>query len=300
MRRHAVAPAPSRALRTIQRFGGVDESDPLFRGLLASLTTLAAGFVLWVHVTPMPERVDLELIEDLHDLALVKVARLPLLEPPPLPPTVTPPPRAVPPRPSTAPPAPAPRGSLLVRLVGPNAQSTNPSATALFDDPAADARLADALGRVRIEEEVSLDPSVTRTGNVDRRDVGVGVGTLDGGGANTGDGAHVSTPKVTPPPEREVVVTAGEADVIGAVMRGAEGRITTCLEQSLKGNPRLDGRLGVGFTVTAGRVSGVHVVSNQTGDDALGACVVGAVRTFRFPSAVSAEVTEFPWILSGG
>lgn len=86
---------------------------------------------------------------------------------------------------------------------------------------------------------------------------------------------------------------------IAATVKKSQGRILSCLERALKEAPTLAGRVSVGWTIVEGRVTESHLVANTTGDDALGGCVVAAVRGFRFDLSVTATVAEFPWVVSG-
>jgi len=50
-------------------------------------------------------------------------------------------------------------------------------------------------------------------------------------------------------------------------------------------------------SLVEGRVTTTHLVSNTTGNDALGGCMVRAVQTLRFDATVTADVAEFPWVI---
>lgn len=89
----------------------------------------------------------------------------------------------------------------------------------------------------------------------------------------------------------------GDQGVIASVVRKRQGLIQTCFEVSLRAQPTLTGRIVMGWSIVGGRVRDVRVVSNGTGSAALGECVTRAVRTFRFPDELTAEVAEFPWVL---
>ncbi len=90
-----------------------------------------------------------------------------------------------------------------------------------------------------------------------------------------------------------------DRDAIASVVKRSQGRIQTCLEQSLRANPSVNGKVSAGWTIIDGRVTESHLVANTTGDDALGVCITRSVRAFRFDHTISAEVAEFPWIVSG-
>ncbi len=110
-------------------------------------------------------------------------------------------------------------------------------------------------------------------------------------------------PHLEPPPEPREGMEGAAADaqrVISSVVKKSQGPIQSCLEKALINQPTLNGRVSIGWSIVAGRVTQASVVSNDTGDDALAACMSGAVRTFRFPETLTAEVAEFPWVLSGG
>lgn len=89
-----------------------------------------------------------------------------------------------------------------------------------------------------------------------------------------------------------------DARAICDVLRGSGERVTGCaLDAFSRG---ASGRFAVGFTIVEGVVTEARLVTNDTGDDALGACVVDVVRALRFDPALSATVAEYPWVLVQG
>lgn len=92
---------------------------------------------------------------------------------------------------------------------------------------------------------------------------------------------------------------ASDPAEIQRVVKAHGGRVQACVERSLRVDPDVAGTVGVGFTVAGGAVTEAHLVRNTTGDKAMGACIVGAVRSFRFDPATSATVAEYPWAVSG-
>jgi len=90
----------------------------------------------------------------------------------------------------------------------------------------------------------------------------------------------------------------GSRPSIAATVEASEGRIQTCLGQALKKTPTLSGRVSAGWSIEAGRVTESHLVTNTTGDDDLGVCVVAAAHTFRFDPSITANVREYPWIIA--
>ena len=110
------------------------------------------------------------------------------------------------------------------------------------------------------------------------------------GGTGTGPGAvtEVRTPRAvatpTPPADQP------DSAVVLAAVRSATSGFETCVTQGLKRDPRLDGRVSVGWTVRDGRVIEASVVDNDTGDPAIGDCFARNVRAMRFPAGFSARV----------
>lgn len=288
----AAPPEPARVALLDLRPRLIEDEDPLFAGLLGAFTLVAAAFMAWVQVTPLPERVELEWFDDIAELP--PVVRVALPDPLAVPEFVGAAPserRA----PRSAEPAPAGRPrSRLVHVFG------QPG-----DGPSAFERLLGEdvldLSAVRFTEgEASADPGTFRRATAtSREDAAVTVDDLDAGDVeeHLGTGLTV-TPRIEP--ERAPTLDEGDPADIASVVRKHQGRVTTCVEQSLKSNPGLSGRVSLGWTVVDGGVTEAHVVQNQTGDAALGACFERAVRGLRFGAGVNAEVAEFPWIVSGG
>ena len=86
-------------------------------------------------------------------------------------------------------------------------------------------------------------------------------------------------------------VSSGEAvDKIRAVLRKYSGQIKYCYEQRLRENPNLKGRIAIEVSVNAGKVAGVDIVENTTGDAGVGTCVSRKVKSWRFPSDVTDDI----------
>ena len=129
-------------------------------------------------------------------------------------------------------------------------------------------------------------------------DATVGVVNAAAGNVGVGSGAVKVKAKVETG-TADADVEEGDAGNIASVVRKSQGRIQTCLETALKGNPSVNGRVSVGWNIVKGKVTDARLVKNSTGDDQLGQCVVRAVRAFRFDESLTAEVQEFPWVVSG-
>jgi TonB family protein len=88
---------------------------------------------------------------------------------------------------------------------------------------------------------------------------------------------------------------------IQRTMKRYTGRAKQCYERELKGDPGLAGKVSVSFDIdTFGRVTGVAVIQNTTGDAELAACIKRVVQRIRFnpPPEDDVEVSAYPFILS--
>jgi TonB family protein len=85
------------------------------------------------------------------------------------------------------------------------------------------------------------------------------------------------------------------------MIRKRIGAIRACYERELRRNPTLAGKVTVEFTIQPrGNVTGVKVVANTTGDNAVGKCVANAVARFRFnPGPDGGSVTfSYPFVFA--
>ena len=76
--------------------------------------------------------------------------------------------------------------------------------------------------------------------------------------------------------------------------------IQDCYERELKRDPGLAGRIEIEFTIgEGGRVEEATVVGNTMGSDAVGSCIVGRIRRWRFPKPNGGSVTvSYPFIFT--
>jgi hypothetical protein len=294
-----------------------DEDDPLFHGLLGLFSLVGALFMTWIYATPPRERVDLDSLKDALDLVVErkidkpieiiqeeatdvdgpkdekKVEKTPAKEEKVQTRSDTPQP---PSKDSVA------KKSLLLQMIGTNGNANGENAVAdiLGDDAASMAGLDRALAGVSgVQQADAGNIGVKSGGAGGRADATVGVGVATGGNANVGTGTvKVKVAKVDMG-TADADVEEGDAGNISTVVRKSQGRITTCLDQALKSNPSVNGRVSVGWTIQAGRVTESHLVKNSTGDDTLGQCITKSVRAFRFDETLTANVAEFPWVVSG-
>ncbi|MFZ5475781.1 MAG: AgmX/PglI C-terminal domain-containing protein [Myxococcota bacterium] len=312
-------PAPPEPVRQVTaadfRPRMFDDEDPLFMGLLAVFSLIASGFMAWVWTTPLPEVNELAMVEDALDLVVEeKIEQVVIQEKIEQGPTEKPEEKKEAPKEeakqeqtSTEKPEPTKESvakkSLLLQVIGTAGSTDGANAVddMLGDEGASMAGLDKALAGVSgVEQANAGNVGVKQGSGAGREDAKVGVGVATGGSASTGQGAEVKVkkPKIEMG-DADAEVESGDKGSIASVVRKSSGRIQTCTEQALKANPDLNGRVSVGWSVVSGKVTEAHLVSNTTGNADLGKCIVNAVRSFRFDPELTAEVSEFPWVVSG-
>ncbi len=315
-------PAPPEPVRAVSaadfRPRLLDDEDPLFHGLLGVFSLVAAAFMVWVYTTPPREHVDLDALKDALDLVVErkidkveivqevaaeaegpaaeekaekvadksseKAESKPQADQPPSKESVQ-------------------KKSLLLQMIGTsgNANGSDVVTDILGDDGAAMAGLDAALSGVNGVQQADASNTGIKAGATNgRTDAQVGLGVATGGNSNVGTGtAKVAVKAKVDMGTADADVESGDAGNIASVVKKSQGRIQTCLEQALKANPSVNGRVSVGWTILSGKVTESHLVKNTTGDAKLGQCIAGSVRAFRFDEGLTANVAEFPWVVSG-
>jgi outer membrane biosynthesis protein TonB len=110
-------------------------------------------------------------------------------------------------------------------------------------------------------------------------------GELGKAGAGTGGAVKKKATEIKGKVKASGAEIAGAQDTksIQGKIRRYNGRIKACYERELKTNPDLAGKIRVAWEIdTSGRVSGVDIVSNSTGNAELASCVKKEVKKFRF------------------
>jgi hypothetical protein len=314
-------PAPPEPVRQVSpadfRPRIIDEDDPLFMGLISVFGLIAFGFMTWVQFAEMPQELDLDHIDDAINLVVeAPIPQVELKDPnadkgdkeekkPEKKPEKDNKTETKPQDTTSAPPKPVAQRSLLLQQLGTMGSTDSPNSVnnLLGDDAASMAGLDAALQGVTGAQSATASNLALHQGqkgaNGDATIGGVEGGS--GGTASTGSGVvtKIKRPKVDMSGDGDVDASEGDATGIPSVVRKSQGRIQTCVEQSLKSNPNLDGRVSVGWTIAGGRVTEAHLVKNTSGDDAVGKCIVNAVRTLRFDPGLTADVAEFSWVVKG-
>lgn len=186
-------------------------------------------------------------------------------------------------------------------MIGTRGSNNNNSRTPdLFDSSDAfgqdlDRALQD-VGGVGVAD--SEDDLVARKGGGGtREDVGIdGLKKVGGGTGGVGTGP-VTEVKGKVKAEAPEITGEGDAGTVKAVVSKYSGQVKYCYEAELKENPELQGRVEVAWTVSGGRATGVEILSNTTGNSALGSCIVKKVGGWKFSEELDMDVV-YPFVLS--
>lgn len=313
----APPPEPMRAINPADfRPRLVDEDDALFLALLGVFWVIGSTLAVWAWITPVPDRLDLDAVDDA--VALVVDQKIEKVVLPDTPTEQTTDQGKKPEDTSKAaastkatdakpdrPPGPASieqvtRKSALLQALGTDGDAGGAASDFLGDESAQRIALDAALNGVSgAQMATNQNIGMKGGGGGGRDDAKVGLGIATGGTAQTGTGVAtvVKKPKVEYG-NVDADADEGDANSIPAVVRKNSGRVQSCVEQSLKVNPSMSGRVVVSFSVAAGKVTEATVSSNTTGDDALGQCIARSIRSIRFPEDLTARA-EVPFAVSG-
>lgn len=89
-------------------------------------------------------------------------------------------------------------------------------------------------------------------------------------------------------------------DLIRRVVRAHIDDVRHCYNQGLQSNPKLKGRVAVNFVIVKnGQVSEATAAEDSLGHSGVPSCILGAVRTWRFPELESGEsvTVTYPFVL---
>lgn len=117
---------------------------------------------------------------------------------------------------------------------------------------------------------------------------GGGYGTKGKGGGQAGYGKLSLTGSAGSNPialTQEATMDSGlDRDQIAAVVNRNMGQIRFCYEQGLQGDPSLNGRVAIDFTISgAGQVSTAQVANTTLNSKMVEECIVMRLKTWKFP-----------------
>lgn len=312
-------PQPERVMSAADfRAKFYDDEDPLFLVLLGTFSIAATVFLAWVALSPRPDDADLVDLEKV--LRLLDKDIKPIELPPPevveaegeKPAEVE---KEKPAEKADTPASPAPNKaqpsaaetvasrSLLIQALGTTGISASgDTAVDILGDQATMAGLDNALrGVTGVEQANASNVGTVRAGGAGGRgEATVGVSTATGGAVSGGDAVVVRVKKpMVDAGDVDAEFESGDAGGIKSVVNKRKGTFESCTQTALKQNPELKGRVSIGWTIAAGKVSNVHTVSNTTNDAALATCFATVVRGLRFEESVSGDIAAYTWSVSG-
>ena len=312
-------PQPERVMSAADfRAKFYDDEDPLFLALLGTFSIAATVFLAWVALSPRPDDADLVDLEKV--LRLLDKDIKPIELPPPevveaegeKPAEVE---KEKPAEKADTPASPAPNKaqpsaaetvasrSLLIQALGTTGISASgDTAVDILGDQATMAGLDNALrGVTGVEQANASNVGTVRAGGAGGRgEATVGVSTATGGAVSGGDAVVVRVKKpMVDAGDVDAEFESGDAGGIKSVVNKRKGTFESCTQTALKQSPELKGRVSIGWTIAAGKVSNVHTVSNTTNDAALATCFATVVRGLRFEESVSGDIAAYTWSVSG-
>lgn len=294
-----------------------NDDDPLFLGLLGVFNLIAVLFYVAILLHPPVEDNALDHMDRALDLVVEKVEQIEIQETKPViedkgaeedkKPEDKKPADKTEDAAASAKPAPTAdsvaKKSLVLQMLGTTGEGSDQIASDILGDQAAmSGKLDAALNGVTGTEMASADTVglAKGQGSGGTGDAAVGITQSSAGKAGTGEAATIAVkkPKVEIG-EGDVDAEEGDPSDVGRVVKSSRARIETCVQSALKKDPNTNGRVGVGWTVQAGKVTEAHVTKNTSGSEELGACIAKAVRGMRFDASFSGTIDEWAWVVSG-
>ena len=128
------------------------------------------------------------------------------------------------------------------------------------------------------------------TGGPETKEIGKSA-VSEGGRAEMGGRKEAEIKAETKLGNFEVEGTLDQQAVARTVKRN-QASITACFESELRRDPKLHGKISVDIVIaSSGKVSKVDIVGSTVGNKGLEACVVDAVKRWRFPAPSEGEAT---------
>ena len=145
----------------------------------------------------------------------------------------------------------------------------------------------------------TADSGRTKRGGGSGQAASIG-GLATSGGGKVGLGGKQEQRVGSVKTEAPEVDGALDSAAIARVVRGRMRMVRDCYERELKRDPGLAGKIEIEFTIGEdGKVEEAYVSNNAMGSDAVGACIVGRIRRWRFPQPDGGSVTvNFPFIFT--
>ena len=322
-----VSPPPVQAVKPLAAMDFrprlLEDDDPVFLGFMSVFTGLAAVLMVWVWNAPPPREITADEIPDRFTqllLAPPEVIETPeieteIIDPNQVAEVVN---EDVVPERATETPEQEPRTeieraqsasvaaaevmerSLMIAMITTTGANGVGVAADLFGE--GDAGIADldaALREVGGVEVATAIPQGQRGGSgTGNADVDIGdLAGVAGGSSEVGGGPELQVQGDVNLGSGQLDEGIGDADAVRATVRANFGQLQYCYEQQLRSNPSLAGRVEVEWYVRERRVTSATVFANTTSNAALGDCIVGKIKRWRFGAGVEGEIL-YPFVFT--
>jgi hypothetical protein len=291
-----------------------DEDDPGFYGFLALFSALAIIFATFIYLAPPPPEMS---FQDIEDRFAHVMDRQPKVDEEP-PEDERPPeesleaeretekkpeekkPEEVKPKVQKTPEQKAAeeqarkealKSKIKIAQIGTRGVSSRGTTTDAYEEGMLEQLDGLAGSGVTLEGEGGLRNSDVETDDASIGDLkGGAVGVADGGGV----GVDMSSYAIDMGSGDLTMLDEG-AEGVESVVKGRSGELNFCYESELKADPGLSGRVEAEWNVAGGRVTMVKIVSNTTGNSALGTCMEKKIKRWRFGPEVQG-IVNWPFV----
>ena len=183
---------------------------------------------------------------------------------------------------------------LLLKMLGTTGESSGGIVADMWSDE--DKGLGDIDGALADATGVTTDAGKAHMregagGKGEASDIGDLEGVGGDGSADIGSGPGVAVVARVETGVGTMDGDIGDKAGVKAVIRRYAGQLKYCYESRLRSVAGLSGRVEIGWSVYGGKVEGVYVVSNSSGDSELADCIVKKVRNWQFGDDVEGDLS---------
>ena len=114
-------------------------------------------------------------------------------------------------------------------------------------------------------------------------------------GSSSIKGGEVEVAEASPLAKR-----GDEPTIIREVLRRNAGQVSYCHNVAKARYSDVAGRIEVRWSINAGQVEDVQVVSNSTGDERMAVCVLSKVTRMEFPEDMTVVSVDHPFVFQKG
>ncbi len=189
-------------------------------------------------------------------------------------------------------------GSGLLAVIGTQGEGDGALADVFADGSAADGDIGDAFSGIQGIDIADSSGAVGTRGGGSGESASIGdIATEGGGSVSTGTKQETAV-KGTVGSEAPTVDGELSPDKIQRAMRKYLGAVKDCYERALKRNPKLAGKIVIGFEITErGKVEEFSFPVDNVGNADVRSCIKRRSRSWRFPKPDGGSVyVEFPLV----